>query len=323
MIKTKNILIISSNRLGDSILSSGLNGYFNKNKYSKLTFVCGPVPSEIFKYCKNIKELIILKKKRFSIHWFILWFKLVLTKWECIIDLRGTGISFFLLSKKRYRFKKQINHQKQHKVSEVTKQIVGKVVQPSIQISPNQIFNDKKLKQIIKFKRKYKLIMIAPTANWIGKIWPSERYLELINKLIKDPYFKRSLFIFVGPSSEKHYVKKILELKNPYIFDLFGNSSLIEIFNIMKLCSLFIGNDSGLMHLATLAKIKTIGLFGPSDKLKYKPWGKGNFSISSPKSPEELMGYRGFDSTNCGSLMLGLETHKVYKKIISKFKNTK
>ena len=35
MIKTKNILIISSNRLGDAILSSGLNAYFTKSENSK------------------------------------------------------------------------------------------------------------------------------------------------------------------------------------------------------------------------------------------------------------------------------------------------
>ena len=33
MIKTKNILIISSNRLGDAILSSGLNAYFTKSTF--------------------------------------------------------------------------------------------------------------------------------------------------------------------------------------------------------------------------------------------------------------------------------------------------
>ena len=58
MTKTKKILIISSNRLGDAILSSGLNEYFTKMGNSKLTFVCGPIPSELFRYCQNINKLI-------------------------------------------------------------------------------------------------------------------------------------------------------------------------------------------------------------------------------------------------------------------------
>ena len=71
--------------------------------------------------------------------------------------------------------------------------------------------------------------------------------------------------------------------RDTYILVLFGKSILIEIFNIMKHCKLFIGNDSGLMHMAALANIKTFGLFGPSDKFKYKPWGDGNVVISSLK----------------------------------------
>ncbi len=316
MIKTKNILIISSNRLGDAILSSGLNEYFTKSANSKLTFVCGSTPSEIFKYCQNINELITLNKKRFSFHWFTLWSKLIFTKWEHIIDLRGTGISFFLFSNKKYRYIKKKNNIKEHKVSEITKPIVGEILQPHIKLSRNKDFKNNKLQEILKLKKKYKLIMIAPSANWIGKIWPSERYLDLVNRLIKHSFFKKSLFIFVGPSDERYLVEKVFGLKKPYIFDLFGNSSLIEIFYIMKNCKLFIGNDSGLMHLAALAKIKTIGLFGPSNKFKYRPWGEGNICISSPKNPDELMGFKGFNARNTKSLMLDLKTKTVFKKVI-------
>lgn len=61
----KKVLIISSNRLGDCILSTGLNYFFkNESKDYKIFFVCGPVPGEILKYCKNVDKLIILKKKK-------------------------------------------------------------------------------------------------------------------------------------------------------------------------------------------------------------------------------------------------------------------
>ncbi len=316
MIKTKNILIISSNRLGDAILSSGLNAYFTKSENSKLTFVCGPIPSEFFRYCQNIDKLITLKKKKYSFHWLILWSKLIFTRWEYIIDLRGTGISFFLFSNKKYRYIKNKNNIKEHKVSEITKPIAGKTLQPHIKLSSIKDFKKNKLKEILKLKKKYKLIMIAPSANWKGKIWPSERYLDLVNRLIKHSYFKKSLFIFVGPSDERYLVDKVFRLKKPYIFDLFGNSSLIEIFYIMKNCKLFIGNDSGLMHLSALAKIKTIGLFGPSNKFKYRPWGERNICISSPKNPDELMGFKGFNARNTQSLMLHLKTKTVLKEVI-------
>ena len=86
--------------------------------------------------------------------------------------------------------------------------------------------------------------------------------------------FKNSIFIITGPENERKLIRDILNIQKTYIYDLFGNSNLVEIFHIMKLCDLFIGNDSGLMHMASLSSIKTVGLFGPSDKGIYGPWGK-------------------------------------------------
>ena len=61
----KKILIISSNRLGDSILTSGLINHYKKiNKMNSLTFVCGDLPAKIFKHSRNIERLISLKKKK-------------------------------------------------------------------------------------------------------------------------------------------------------------------------------------------------------------------------------------------------------------------
>ena len=91
----------------------------------------------------------------------------------------------------------------------------------------------------------------------------------------------------------------------------------------MKHCNLFIGNDSGLMHMAALANIKTFGLFGPSDKFKYKPWGKAHIVISSTKTPHELMGYEGFDSKKCGSLMMDIKIQKVFENVMKNLVNDK
>ncbi len=323
MNKTKNILIISSNRLGDSIMSSGLHQFFKKEAINKVTLVCGKAPSELFKYCENIDHLITLNKRKFAYHWFLLWFKLIFIKWEYIVDLRGTAISFFLFSKYKYIYKKKHQTKKTHKVEEITKSIAGKIINPSIKISSMLHIKDDNLREILKLRKNHKLIMIAPTANWIGKIWPAERFLELIYILKKQPFFRKSLFLFVGPANEKYLVRNILKKKKNYILDLFGKSTLIEIFSIMKHCNLFIGNDSGLMHMASLANIKTFGLFGPSDKFKYKPWGRGNVVISSIKTPHELMGYEGFDSKKCGSLMMDIKTKKVFENIMKNLVNDK
>ena len=96
---------------------------------------------------------------------------------------------------------------------------------------------------------------------------------------------------------------------------MFGKYSLVEIFLFLKDCKLFIGNDSGLMHLAALAGVRTIGLFGPSSVEKYRPWGRKTLYISGKKSPEELMSHKNFDFRQEDCLMRDLKVDDVLKKI--------
>src|SRR3546814_14314158 len=42
----------------------------------------------------------------------------------------------------------------------------------------------------------------------------------------------------------------------------------------LKRCALYVGNDSGLMHIAAASGIPTLGLFGPSRPENYAPWGE-------------------------------------------------
>ncbi|MAI29579.1 MAG: hypothetical protein CMP38_05155 [Rickettsiales bacterium] len=315
---TKKVLVISSNRLGDCILSSGLNGFL-KNKFedAKVFFVCGPIPGEFFKLCKNIDKLIILKKRKFSLHWFYLWRLLFFNYWDCVVDLRGTLISFFLFSKIRKVYSVRSNL---HKVKEISRLFPCRDLSPEIFLNEKDIENKSFLKLIQKEAKNKKLIMVAPSANWIGKTWPIHNFCSLLQKLSKNTNFKNSYFIIVGPENEKSSINDLLKLKNLPIFDLVGKTDLSEIFLIMKKSKLFIGNDSGLMHLSALAEIPTVGLFGPSDSNRYHPWGEKTLAIKGPKSPNELMGHKEFNPKKVNSLMNDLSVNYVFKELIKFYK---
>jgi ADP-heptose:LPS heptosyltransferase len=60
----------------------------------------------------------------------------------------------------------------------------------------------------------------------------------------------------------------------PQAIDLVGALSLPEVAAVLQTASLFIGNDSGLMHLSAAAGAPTIGLFGPTDAATYRPAGR-------------------------------------------------
>ena len=191
-------------------------------------------------------------------------------------------------------------------------------------IEPNV---DIKIKQIPHFNKYFlskdfkNFVAIAPGANWEPKQWPKEYFVELIKKLIKNKIFYYSKFILIGSFNERSIGKYIANhFEKNIMTNLIGIPSLIEICSVLKKCNLFIGNDSGLMHLSASLDIPTIGLFGPSDIEQYHPWGKCTLGIKTPESPAELMGQKKFSHKNNFSLMKTLSVSNVEKKIISFYK---
>ncbi|HWU12794.1 MAG TPA: glycosyltransferase family 9 protein, partial [Caulobacter sp.] len=71
--------------------------------------------------------------------------------------------------------------------------------------------------------------------------------------------------------------------------DLTGKVDLLTAYAALKRADLFIGNDSGLMHIAAAAGVPTIGLFGPSDERRYGPWGPLTKAVRGPRSFEQFL----------------------------------
>jgi ADP-heptose:LPS heptosyltransferase len=57
----------------------------------------------------------------------------------------------------------------------------------------------------------------------------------------------------------------------------------------LKKARLYVGNDSGLMHLAAALGTPTLGLFGPGFPYIYGPWGKNCAFAVTPETREELL----------------------------------
>ena len=67
--------------------------------------------------------------------------------------------------------------------------------------------------------------------------------------------------------------------------DLVGKLSLPEAAAVLARCALFVGNDSGLMHLSAATGTPTLGLFGPSPADHYAPAGPRAAAVMAPGSP--------------------------------------
>jgi ADP-heptose:LPS heptosyltransferase len=98
-------------------------------------------------------------------------------------------------------------------------------------------------------------ILLHPGSGSPAKIWP---HFEELARLLPDSE------ILLGPC------EKPLTAPNPSLTNL----SLPEVAEEVRRCRLFIGNDSGITHIAAYWGAPTIALFGPSDPAIWGPLGR-------------------------------------------------
>jgi ADP-heptose:LPS heptosyltransferase len=125
------------------------------------------------------------------------------------------------------------------------------------------------------------LIGLGPTANWSGKVWPPERFAALFERLASAMPGARAA-IFAGPGAGERAMAAPVLAALPGAIDLVGVLSLPEAAACLARCALFIGNDSGLMHLAAAAGAPTLGLFGPTPASEYAPAGRCTAVAQAP-----------------------------------------
>tara|TARA_Y100000590_G_C15594170_1_gene967313 strand:- start:330 stop:1250 length:921 start_codon:yes stop_codon:yes gene_type:complete len=300
------ILIICSNLIGDTVLSSGVFNYlFKKYPEAKFTFVIGPTAKPLLNNFERIEKIIIIKKKKYNLHWIEILRKCFFSNWHIVIDFRSSLLSFFLLKKKKYVFKKNENI---HHVKQLNNSFGFDCSDLDI---PTSLIEEEEAQ--MKMNKNNRYFVIFPGGNWKPKIWPVEKYNELLKIIaLRDKEIK---FIFVGSNIEKDlYFEKLSKgISNDQIIDLFGQSLTLTA-AYMKKSNFFIGNDSGLMHLASACNILTIGLFGPTNDNVYGPWGEKNLVI---RTKENYNDFKKIKIDRDISYMHSITSEQVYKKIIS------
>jgi len=106
-------------------------------------------------------------------------------------------------------------------------------------------------------------LAIAPGASYgAAKCWPPERFAQLADRLISEC---GADVIFFGTPGEKEIATRIRSNMKSRAISLVGETSMRDLPALFACCSVFIGNDSGAMHVAAAAGLPVIGIFGSTD----------------------------------------------------------
>ncbi len=298
------ILFITSTRLGDGVLSTGALDYFiRKYPEAEITVACGPLVAGIFGQAPRVTRVIALKKEYYALHWYKLWLETIGTEWDVVVDLRNSLMSRLIRAKKSYIWGRQ--DKQKHKVEQI-----AAVIDAAPPPAPTLWFNNDALAKAEALVPKGgPVLAIGPAANWPGKTWPAENFIELINRLTAaDSILPAArVAVFAAPGEETTAYKVLNAIPAERRIDVIAKASPVIAAAAIQKCALYIGNDSGLMHCAAAVGTPTLGLFGPSWPQLYRPWGEHCAFVSTPETYDQLTSYPGYDqATVTGSLMASL-----------------
>ncbi|MAQ71197.1 MAG: glycosyltransferase 9 family protein [Alphaproteobacteria bacterium] len=309
------ILFITSTRIGDAVLSTGLLRCINETyPDAEVTIACGALPSSLFEGYPNLKKIIILEKQKYNKHWFKLWKKVIPIKWDIVIDFRNSIVSRTVFSSTKYVYGPQIDSNL-HKVEQAA-QLMGleNAPAPKLWFTAEQMIIAKAF-----IPGDEKVLAVGPTANWVGKTWPAENFIRTIKWLTGIGGFLEGakVAVFAAPGEEEGAYKVLQSIPEEKQIDVIAKTDPGTAAAIISLCNFFIGNDSGLMHSAAAAGVSTLGVFGPSYPHLYAPWGPHTCHVQTPQSFDELTDYDGYSPQTLTKTLMGGLTVEAAKKAIT------
>jgi heptosyltransferase III len=261
------ILFVTSNRVGDAVLSTGLLGHLIRAyPDARITVVCGRVAEGVFARMPNRERTLILDKRPYGLHWPPLWARMVGKVWDLVVDIRGSGLSYLVPTRARAVWRRRPGH----KTAELA--AILNLNPPPLPIAWTAPEDRARAAALLPPGRP--VIALGPTANWAPKVWPADRFAALVRALAAGPIPGAVPAVFAGQGeAEREMATPLLRLL-PGAIDLSGRLSLPEVAACLSRAVIYVGNDSGLMHLAAATGTPTLGLFGPTSCTEYGPAGR-------------------------------------------------
>ncbi|MES2778626.1 MAG: glycosyltransferase family 9 protein [Bacteroidota bacterium] len=201
-------------------------------------------------------------------------------KYDLIIDLRGTWRSIvfsithwppFRLDRATIRFANSQAGKHPHEVITNLQVVESIIDEHNRNISPHIYTGKTDQKKAEDFLIDHNIgafALLHIGARRALRKW--NQYEQLATYLKRE---KKLNIVFTGDKSE---IKEIKQLQSKLPFETYSTAgffNLTELSALASLCTLYVGNESGPLHIAAVSGAKCIGLYGPGEPFVFYPWG--------------------------------------------------
>jgi len=276
----RHILLVTLSNIGDAVMTTPvMEALHGKHPQAVMDIVADPRSSELFAHCPYRGRVIHRDKQQGWRGSLALVRDLRHSRYDLIVDLRTDGLAWLLRGRRRltrHGARRPEGHAVERHM-EVIRRYVGTAGIPPTRLwfdGREQEFADRTLAGLP--GRRW--LALGPGARWEPKRWPLGSFRELVQRRQED----FDTVVLLGSQADADSCRTLAAGLSLPCLDLAGGTGLLEAAAILSHMSLFIGNDSGLGHLAAAVGTPTLTLFGPGEPQRYRPWNPRGRWLQSP-----------------------------------------
>jgi ADP-heptose:LPS heptosyltransferase len=286
------VLFVAPESVSEAVLASGLlKKLHDEAPNPRFTIIANRQVAPLYADMPKVERIIVSERKASNRRWFGVMGPVRAQRWALVVDMPSGVITGRLRPKGKAL--RRGHDEPAHKLIEAAQLMRLEEDPPSPYLFISEATEAKAARLTA---GDAPILAIAPTAEWVGKAWPIERFAEVTRRLLAPGgAFAGGRLMILGDTGDTHEVDPVKSTApRDLVIDFVGKGELLTVYAALKRVRLFIGNDNGFSQLAAAAGAPTLALFGPSDDRIWRPWGETVRVVRGARTLEEL---RRVDST--------------------------
>ncbi len=269
---TERILVVSLSNVGDAVMTTPvLEALHRRYPAAVIDIVGDRRSSDLFEFCPY-RGRIFHKDKHGGVRGLMRLIRdLRRTRYALIVDLRTDGLAYLLLARRRLTKWGARPPRGPHAVEHLYATVGPMFGTEPIPATRLWLWDglEAVAAQMLQPLPAGPRLALGPGAKWPPKVWPSGRFIEMV-EAVRDLF--AGVVILGGPGDICSALRVARGIRLPCV-NLCGRTSLLEDCAVLRRCAVFVGNDSGAGHMAAALETATLTVFGPTDPLRFHPWG--------------------------------------------------
>ena len=302
-----NILIIKLRYIGDVLLATPtLRAIKAARPDARVTMMVNRGTEDVLSGNPDLDEIVVLDKGSLAAQWRLIA-GLRRRRFDTVIDLTDGDRSAFLswISGAPVRIGFNDEHRwrgrcytqvvqpvpgVRHRIDRDLESLKPMSIQagskdPQLWLTPEEANSADQLLNQLGIQRSQSIVILQPGARYWFKAWPPERFAELADCLTA----QYGCQVLIGGSDQDiDLAQKIRQMAKSSPIIMAGRTTIKQFAAIAKKSALFVGSDSGAMHIASAVGTPVVALFGPSSPREWGPRG----------GPVEVL-YKELDCRSC------------------------